>query len=182
VAEQSDRELLQAALGGDVEGFCQLCRRYYPAVAAIGHAILADRHLAEDAAQETFAKAARNLPKLKDLDRFGGWLATICRNVAKDMLRRSRREQFLNQPGDETPAAEQPGRDQGEIDAVRAAVGRLPAPAKELVFLRYYDGMTYQQMSAVLGISEQAINGRLRRARKAIAKDLRRAKLSEVRL
>jgi RNA polymerase sigma factor (sigma-70 family) len=43
-----------------------------------------------------------------------------------------------------------------------------------VIFLRYYDGMSYEQMSAALGVSEQAINGRLRRAKKKLAGYLRR--------
>ena len=57
-------------------------------------------------------------------------------------------------------------RDDDTAEAVREAISKLSASARELIFLRYYDGMSYEQMSAVLDISEQAINGRLRRARK----------------
>ncbi|MHC4543494.1 MAG: RNA polymerase sigma factor, partial [Planctomycetota bacterium] len=53
-------------------------------------------------------------------------------------------------------------------------LNKLSAPAREVIFLRFYDGMSYEQISAVLGISEQAINGRLRRAKKKMANYLRR--------
>jgi len=79
----------KAAINGNAEGFTELCRRYYPAMVAIAHSILGDRHLAEDAAQQAFAKAALKLPQLKKENRFAGWLAVICRNVAKDMARRT---------------------------------------------------------------------------------------------
>ncbi len=63
---------------------------------------------------------------------------------------------------------------------VREALARLPAEAKEVVYLRFYDGLSYDRISAVLGISEQAINGRLRRAKKRLAQYLRRSGLDEV--
>lgn len=178
MADKSDSALVHAAINGHVDSFTQLCRRYYPAMVAIAHAQLGDRHLAEDAAQEALAKASRNLLQLKDLDKFAGWLATICRNVARDMGKTTEKlyttEQLAQIPHKSTP--------DGIAGDVRDAIKSLPTDARELIYLRYYDSMTYQQISAVLGISPQAINGRLRRAKKTIAKHLRRHGSVEVRL
>jgi len=63
--QKPDIGLVEAAIDGDVESFTELCRRYYPAMVAIAHSVLGDRHLAEDAAQQAFAKAAVMLPQLK---------------------------------------------------------------------------------------------------------------------
>ena len=63
---------------------------------------------------------------------------------------------------------------------MKKALGRLSAEAKEVVYLRFYDGLSYEQISAVLGISEQAINGRLRRAKRQLAQHLRRDGFDEV--
>ena len=68
------------------------------------------------------------------------------------------------------------------VEAVREAISKLPAAARELIFLRFYDGLSYEQISAVLGFSEQAINGRLRRAKRKIADYLRHSGFAEVRL
>ena len=73
-------------------------------------------------------------------------------------------------------------RDDDTTEAAREAISRLSASARELIFLRYYDGMSYEQISAVLGISEQAINGRLRRAKKKMADHLRRNGFGEVQI
>jgi RNA polymerase sigma-70 factor (ECF subfamily) len=75
-------------------------------------------------------------------------------------------------------AAESPDRETAE--AVRKAIAALSASHREVIFLRYYDGMTYERIAAVLGISEQAINGRLRRAKKEIAEYLGRNGFHEV--
>ncbi len=85
--QRSDLALVEAAMNGDSDGFAELCRRYYPAMVAIAHSVLGDRHAAEDAAQQAFAKAVRKLPQLKKKDKFAGWLAAICRNAAKDLVR-----------------------------------------------------------------------------------------------
>jgi len=86
--QKTDTILVEAAIDGDPESFTKLCRRYYPAMVAITHSLLGDRHLAEDPAQETFAKVAVKLPQLRKTNKFAGWLAAICRNQARDMARR----------------------------------------------------------------------------------------------
>ncbi len=178
VVQKPDTVLVKAAINGNADSFTELCRRYYPAMVAIAHSVLGDRHLAEDAAQQAFAKAAVKLPQLKKESLFAGWLAVICRNIAKDMARRTENLQTTDDLS--TIAAE--SRDDDTNEAVREAISKLSTSARELIFLRFYDGMSYEQISAVLGISEQAINGRLRRAKKKMADYLQRNGFGEVRL
>ncbi len=180
VSEATEALIVEEAVNGDTESFCELSRRYYPALVAIAHAILGDRHLAEDAAQESLAKACRKLDQLKNSHQFAQWLAMICRNVARDLIRKQGKDQLY--PVEDLSSAEARSGGVGLTDAVREAVAKLPEPAKELVFLRFYDGLSYEKMSSVLGISKQAINGRLRRAKQSIAQNLKRDSDVEVRL
>jgi len=167
--EPSDEILVRRALEGDTACLAALCRRYYPALVAIGHAIAGDDHLAEDAAQEAVAEACRRLRTLRNPQRFGSWLGAICRNVARDMLtERSRCRQAV-----EGRTAPDPRNDGDEKAALIQAVRALPDHLRQVVFLRYYNAMTYEKMSSVLGLSAQAINGRLRRARKRIARTMK---------
>jgi RNA polymerase sigma-70 factor (ECF subfamily) len=143
---------------------------------AIAHAIIGDRHLGEDAAQQAFAKAAVSLVRLKDAERFGSWLAAICRNAARDVARSN--AAFRER---QKPAVAADRSDSAEMCAVvRAALKQLGPAGREVIHLRYYDGLSYERISAVLGLSEQAINGRLRRAKKKLANHLRRAGFREV--
>jgi len=178
VQQEPDLTLVEQACDGDANSFTELCQRYYPAMVAIAHSILDDRHLAEDAAQQVFAKAVRKLPQLKNKSKFASWLAVICRNVALDL---AHMEKTLYTADDISTIAEK-SNENGTIEAVREALNKLSAPAREVIFLRFYDGMTYEQISAVLGISEQAINGRLRRAKKKMANYLRRNGFGKVQL
>ncbi len=165
MTEPTDEILVARALEGDPACFATLCRRYYPALVAIGHAVTGDEHLAQDAAQEAVAEACRRLRTLREPQRFGAWLGAICRNVARDMLTdRSRSRRVA-----EGPAARAEDSDGDEKAALTRAVRALPESLRQVVLLRYYNAMTYEQMSSVLGLSSQAINGRLRRARKRIA-------------
>ncbi|MBN2271059.1 MAG: sigma-70 family RNA polymerase sigma factor [Sedimentisphaerales bacterium] len=177
MSQEPDSVLVESAVNGDGDSFTELCRRYYAAMVAIAHSIIGDKHLAEDAAQLAFAKAAVKLPQLRKKDGFAGWIAAISRNAARNMLRTTKRVHCI----EDSPAAAESGED-ASSDAVRKALGKLAASAKEVIYLRFYDGMSYEQISAVLGISEQAINGRLRRAKRKLAEQLKREGFGEVRI
>jgi RNA polymerase sigma-70 factor (ECF subfamily) len=178
VPQKPDSALVEAAINGNADSFTELCRRYYPAMVAIAHSVLADRHLAEDAAQQAFANAVRKLPQLREKSRFAGWLAAICRNAALDLAQDTN---AFNTADDLSTIAAKVQQDDA-AEAVREAIGRLSASDREVIFLRFYDGMTYERISVVLGLSKQAINGRLRRAKKKIAAYLRLTGFAEVEL
>ena len=164
--DADDPILVRGALQADPESFGQLCKRYYKPLVAVADSILLDHHLAEDAAQEALAHACRQLPRLKRPELFGPWVAAICRNVAKDMLRDRQRQRTA--AGDrETRQAEGP--DDGQMELVAEGLKHLPQHLREVVYLRFYNGMSYQQMTSVLGTTPESIDGRLRRAKKRIA-------------
>lgn len=178
VQDNSERQLVDAAVGGDIESFGELCRQYYSPMVAVAYAVLSDHQLAEDAAQESFARALVSVRKLRNRARFAAWLAGICRNVAKDMVAaKARHVNVANPPH----TAVGDGRDEDE-KLVRRAIEQLPAAARELVILRYYDNLPYEQIAAVLGTSPAAINGRLLRAKRKIADYLKRNGIPENRL
>ena len=161
-----DYILVQRALKVDPESFGELCRRYYDSLVAIAYSILQDNHLAEDAAQETLAAACRDLAKLKKPERFGPWIGAICRNVAKDMLQHRKQRVPVEDNVGIKPESEEDNERKAVLDQ---ALQQLPQHLREVIFLRFYNEMSYQQMTKVLGATEQAIDGRLRRAKKKIA-------------
>jgi len=166
----SETKLVEAAQNGHLESFGALYERYHSPMVALAYSLLADRHLAEDAAQEVFAIACRELPSLRRKDRFGAWLASICRNVARQMLRSKGKRVALNAQH----AAENEDNKEHRADVIRRAVWQLRPAERELIALRYYNGFSHAQICQVLNISPQAVNGRLIRARRKLAKYLKR--------
>jgi DNA-directed RNA polymerase specialized sigma24 family protein len=71
--ERSDAVLVEAAQGGRLDSFGALYQRYHNPIVALAYARLGDKHAAEDAAQEVFAIACRDLVSLRDPDKFGPW-------------------------------------------------------------------------------------------------------------
>ena len=172
-----DEQLIDAALAGDLDSFGVLAQRYYSPIVALAYSRLGDHHLAEDAAQEALAKALSSLAKLRRKDRFAFWLGCIVRNTARDIARQQPRRVGLSVVHD--PPAGAVRHATTAEHAVRQAIGRLPRADRELVTLRYYDNCSYKQISTLLGLSHAAINGRLSRAKRKIARHLAHAGIRE---
>ncbi|MHC4620332.1 MAG: RNA polymerase sigma factor [Planctomycetota bacterium] len=168
MAVKPEECLVEAAQNGDVGSFAALYERYYGAMVALAYSVLADIGLSEDAAQEAFVVACRDLPRLKSCDKFGAWLAGICRNVAKQLRKSEGRFAMA-----EESAPPEEG-DKDYQDAVRRAVWGLRAEYREAIVLRYYDNLSYEQISSVLGISFGAVHGRLTRAKRKVGDYLKR--------
>ncbi len=177
--EQSDAVLVEAAQQGRLESFGTLYQRYHNPIVALAYAQLGDKHSAEDAAQEVFAIACRDLRSLRDRDKFGPWLGGICRNVTKQMLRVKTRTAPLpdtNAEGDArycVSTDRQPEQEE-QWDAVRKAVWKLPEGERELVVMRYFNGFSQAKISQVLDMTPAAVNGKLTRAKRRIAELLER--------
>ena len=159
-----DEELVSAAVRGDLDSFLVLCQRYYPAMVAVTRAVLSDDHLCEDAVQEALAKACRKLHSLKNPSRFGAWLTAICRNEARSMLRQIPKAESLgNRDVPEETSEEDP-----DVDLVRQAIGHLPVEARELLYLKYRNDLSYQAIAEVLDTTPQSVHGKLQRARQSV--------------
>ncbi|KPL24424.1 MAG: hypothetical protein AMJ75_03730 [Phycisphaerae bacterium SM1_79] len=172
----SETELVEAAQNGHLESFGVLYERYHSAMVALAYSVLGDKELADDAAQETFAIACQKLDSLKHRDKFAGWLASICRNTARNILRSKRK----TEAGDFQERTENTKMREGRRDLIREAVWKLRPADRELIVMRYYDGFSQAQISSVLDISPSAVNGRLVRAKRKIAKYLKRNGFTEV--
>jgi RNA polymerase sigma-70 factor, ECF subfamily len=168
--ERSDAVLVEAAQGGCLDSFGTLYHRYHNPIVALAYAQLGDRHGAEDAAQDVFAIACRDLPSLRDREKFGPWLGGICRNVTRQM----HRHKFRPAPLPDEPADERGAQDDERRDAVRRAVWKLPEAERELIVMRYFDGFSQAKISAVLDLTPSAVNGRLVRAKRKVAQWLKR--------
>ena len=166
---QSDAVLVDAAQGGCLDSFGALYQRYHNPIVALAYAQLGDKHTAEDAAQEVFAIACRDLTSLREKGKFGAWLGGICRNVTRQIYRTQSR------PAPEPEQRTERGpEDDEQHDAVRRAVWSLPTSERELLVMRYFNGFSQAKISQVLDITASAVNGRLVRAKRKVAEVLKR--------
>ena len=164
---RTDAELVRAALLGDIDCFGELYRRYYRFAVGVARARLLDLHLSEDVAQESFAIASRNLRTLQDPGRFGAWLRTIVRRAAAKAKRKRISHQLL-EPDKLPIASAEAGAGGDKEQEVKEAVAKLSEGARELIHLHYFAQLSYDEISKLLGLTPNAIHGKLQRARRRL--------------
>ena len=115
---------------------------------------------AEDAVQDTFAKAIARLDSLREPAKARSWLFSIARRVCADQHRRHRPLQPLTEQASRTPKAADP-----RVEMLQVALARLPGPYREVITLYYLDGQLTTDLAANLGLTPAAVRQRLARAR-----------------
>lgn len=161
-----DTALVQRAQGGDDEAFEALATASGGRLLAIAYRILRDLALAEDAVQQTLVAAWRDLPSLRDLERFDAWLYRLLVNACYREIRNTRRW-----------AANVRVLDAGDLTEADAAIGvvqrdqldrgfrRLPPEQRAVFVFRHYLGMTEPEIADHLGIPLGTVKSRLHYAR-----------------
>ena len=165
--------MVEAAQKGCIKSFEILYERYYSSVAALAFSILADRQLAEDAAQETFATACDKIRSLKSKEKFASWLASICRNISRQTLRSRKKKPTAIENISAAASSRRDGDNQSQT-IIRQALENLKEKERELIVMRYFDNLPYERIASVMDISTQAVHGRLIRTKRKIAKYLKR--------
>ena len=156
------QENVIAARKGDTQAFGRLYESFYATLVWLAYAILLDRNLAEDAAQQAFVKACEKLGTLQQVNRFGPWLCRICRNEAYQLLRdRQRRESRVTVEPEPVAPVESLDK-QEELDQVKTAVDGLPEMYREIVVLHYYQHLDYRKIASLLGVAAHTVRGRRR--------------------
>ena len=86
----TDRDLIHQTLKGDSQAFDTLVQKYQPVIYSQAQLLVRNPQDAEDLTQEVFIKAYQNLPKLRDANRFAGWLSQIAKNVCVTWIHRQK--------------------------------------------------------------------------------------------
>src|SRR5204862_3243617 len=142
--------------------------------------LVRDRALAEDLAQEGFLRVYQRLETFDPERRFSSWFFQVLRNVTIDYLRVHRIPTAsldeLEEDGREVPVADRDGASpeelagQGELaSAITAALSRLRPEYREVVVLRYQEGLTQPEIAQMLGLPAGTVKTYLHRARKELA-------------
>ena len=162
---QIDAEVVRRVLAGEADAYALLVQRHQSAVIASAHHLTGgDTEAARDLAQETFIDAWRQLPQLRDHDRFGAWLVGILRNKCRHWLDRRKPDPV---PLDEAtvPATNDPEPDSGRV---RELLGMLPLTDREILASRYLHELSYSEIADVMDMTVGAVRTRCCRARQQL--------------
>ena len=180
-AAQRPRDVVDADLDAvraaqlDRAAFGVLYRRYLDRVYGYCFYLLGDHHDAEDATERTFLAALAAIDRFTDEGAsFRAWLFRIAHNQLANALRgRRRRRTDALDAVPELPGGEDPARTVDRADdarRVRRALGTLPDDRRQVLILRFVDGLSAREIGEVLGRSEGAVRVLQHRALRELAR------------
>ncbi len=187
----TDEQLVEMAVSVDPEAFGEIVRRWERKIFALCFGMLGREDDASDAAQEAFVAAYRNLAKFRGEARVSSWLHRIAVNQCLTIKRRqkSRAEDFLDgedgsedrafvasplySPAKTTERAER-------ITLVRNAVVALPVDLRQVIVMKEFEEMTFQEISETLDLPLSTVKSRLYTALKQLKMKLERTPVEVV--
>jgi RNA polymerase sigma-70 factor, ECF subfamily len=167
----TDEQLVERALAGDGDAFGEVVRRWERKIYALAYGILGSVEDARDASQETFIAAYRNLHGFRGEAKVSSWLHRIAVNQCISRQRRARvraetgLEDELESAGEGfLSAGESPARateSKQRALAVRRAVASLPEELREVVLMKEFEELTFQEIADALQVPLSTVKSRL---------------------
>jgi RNA polymerase sigma-70 factor, ECF subfamily len=179
--EPSDAQLVARSLAQDQEAFGQLIDRHAAVIVNLGYRMVGNRTEAEDLAQETFLAAYKALSTFRADSKFSTWLYRIATNKCKDWLRVKRPGQGqydldadesldLYVTEDRTPEVLLSR--QQVAQELEQAIQRLPPLYREAFVLKHVEGLSYEEMEDILGVSGDTLKMRVYKGRVQLSREL----------
>lgn len=177
-----DVQLIREILSGNDAAFSTLVEKYQKSIHALAWRKINDFHYAEEIMQDTFLRAYKKLPTLKNPDQFAGWLHVIANRLCIDWMRS---QKSVMQSLEDTPIEEieessythhiseqrMTERTEHYHELVKRLLEKLPENERAVVTLFYLDEMSTKEIGKFMGVSVNTITSRLHRARKRLQTD-----------
>lgn len=172
----TDEELAIMYISGDNRAFDLLLNRNQEKLFTYILFVVRDREMANDIFQDTFFKVIFRLQQGKYVanGKFSAWLMRIAHNVIMDWYRQQRTQNIVDAPKDNDLSniggGLMEGSREGEMvnsqvmEDVRRMMSHLPAPQREVVFMRFYQQMSFKEIAEATGVSINTALGRMRYA------------------
>ncbi|HET9740022.1 MAG TPA: RNA polymerase sigma factor, partial [Solirubrobacteraceae bacterium] len=185
VADDVDEDRLVAAVRrGDDRAFEALYSRYQRRIHAYAVGMVKDHGRAEDVTQEVFVSALRRMRATERPIAFKPWIYEIAKNACIDQFRRSRRTEEISLEADEGLAPADYGKLVGsgptpeaavaakqDLDTLCGALGGLSDAHHEILVLREFEGLSYQEIGERMNMSRPAVESTLFRARRRLTEE-----------
>jgi RNA polymerase sigma-70 factor (ECF subfamily) len=155
-------EDVRQAMRGDHDAFAALIGAASTKLYALACLILRDSDRAEDATQDAFIRAWREVPRLRDADKFDAWLRRLVVNSCYDEARRSKRRaevtlfSVIDRTVVDTSAA------LGETDRIERAFRQLPLDQRSVLVLQHYFSLSHVEIAETLALPLGTVKSRVR--------------------
>jgi RNA polymerase sigma-70 factor, ECF subfamily len=161
-----DHILIQRFLAGEEAAFERLVERYYRRIDRLAQQVVRHPMAAEDIAQECFLRAYRALPRFRGEASLYSWLYRITINLCLNYLRHQEKHVFTPQDSDAPalPTAADPAlvlEAQERERLIRSAIDTLPPHYRVAIILRDLEGLSYQEIAAILSIPLGTVKSRI---------------------
>jgi RNA polymerase sigma-70 factor (ECF subfamily) len=172
-----ESELIARAKKGDMQAFEVLVRKHQQGIYRLCRRMTGAHQSADDLSQETFIKAYFSLPKFKDGRNFYTWIRKIAVNNSLNYLKKHMREEPLDEkesriPGNSSLTGQELPQDRVQRNHLeqkfKKALKALPADQKIIFCLRFYEDMSYKEISHLMNLPNGTVMSRLNRARKKL--------------
>lgn len=184
----SDAELMVRLAGGDERAFETLVNRHLRRILNLIHHFIGDRNQAEDVAQEVFIRVWRAAKTYKPHAKFTTWIYRVAANLCLDDLKSAyNKQKFVHRADQDEDAGESEGYlpvsgspaspedallASEERTRISAALRSLPTNQRMAVILCKFDGLSYEEISKVLGCSVSAVESLIVRGKKNLREKL----------
>jgi len=176
-----DSILVARSLKQDHEAFGQLIDRHASVIVSVAYRMVGNRAEAEDLAQEAFLTAFKSLSTFRADSKFSTWLYRIAVNKCKDWLRVKRpglglydvdADETLDIYVAEERTPEQLLSQQQVATELEQAIQRLPPLYREAFILKHVEGLSYEEMEAIVGVSGDTLKMRVYKGRLQLSREL----------
>ncbi len=170
-----DKALIEAFQAGDDFAFVSLYNRYKGPIFTYCLKMLLDRDMAQDVMQETFLRIYENRDRLLNTNSFRAWTFTIARNQCLNQFRLSNKHVQLDDayaatlPQEAAQSQEVTLEKSEQVALVNHFLGRLKPEYREVIVLREYQNMTYDEIAAITRSTLSSVKSRLFKARRKLA-------------
>lgn len=169
--DQHEHAVILRVMAGEVDAFGELVARYERVLFSVAYRMLEDRAAAQDATQTAFMRAYEKLATYDRQHRFFSWIYRILVNECLTQQRRRRTDSLDAVP----PVERDPGATLDATrrrDALRKAIADLTPDHRDVVMLRHFGELSYDDVAATLGIPVVTVKSRLYAARQRLAETL----------
>jgi RNA polymerase sigma-70 factor (family 1) len=172
-----DYALLRRLARGEAAALAELIRRHQTRLYQLAYRLLKDPLEAEDALQEVFLKVYENAHRFEPRATVAAWLHRITANHCLNLLRQRHPQESLDQ--DDAPAVADFGatplqalEEQDLSRRLAELLDALPENQRRALILKRFGGLSYQEIAQEMGLSPQAVDGLLKRARQSLKRAL----------
>lgn len=171
----NDNQLIEAIINGDTKAYGQLVHRYKDLVYTLALRMLKHREEAEEVAQDAFIKVYKSLNKFKGDSKFSTWIYKITYNTCLDRLKKNKKhfndvaiDEYTEHKLETIDNALEHMIKEEKSALIKRCIDKLPSESSYLLTLFYFEELSLDEMSDVIGIAANTIKVKLFRARKKL--------------